>query len=95
MTCCDKPQQKDLTQGLGPDRHIYCQSCKAHQYDGKFYTRQEWEIYVNQENEMIIFKTASEKRPRNYVGYRDGIRIVELSKKMKNGNFLGSIIMNH
>jgi len=47
--CCDKPQQKDLTQGLGPDRHIYCQSCKAHEYDGKFYTRQELEIYINQE----------------------------------------------
>jgi hypothetical protein len=49
MNCCDKQQQKDLTQGLGHESHMFCQACKAHEYDGKFYTKQEWEVYINQE----------------------------------------------
>lgn len=48
MNCCEKPKQKDLTQGLGVYRHMFCQSCKSHEYAGKFYTRDSWELYVNQ-----------------------------------------------
>ena len=44
--CCDTPQVKDLTQGLGPDRHYYCAHCKSHLWKGEIYTKKEWEWYV-------------------------------------------------
>ena len=42
INCCNKPEVKDLTQGLGNDRHMYCTHCGAHEYDGRQYTRAEW-----------------------------------------------------
>lgn len=44
---CEHPSKKDLTQGLGATRNIYCPDCKCHWYNEKFYTRDEWEVYVN------------------------------------------------
>lgn len=31
----------------GEMQHIYCHWCKSHIYNGKFYTRKEWDEYVN------------------------------------------------
>ena len=44
--CCDTPQVKDLTQGLGPDRHYYCAHCKSHLWKGEIYTKKEWEWFI-------------------------------------------------
>ena len=49
--CCRAPQVKDLSQGLGELRHFYCAGCKAHTYRGVFYTRRQWDEWVNSEDE--------------------------------------------
>lgn len=36
-TCCDKQNLKDLTQGIGEVRNLFCQSWKSHYYDGVFF----------------------------------------------------------
>ncbi len=41
---CGGKRVKDLTQGLGPDRHIYCLDCKGHHYKGRWVTRKQWDI---------------------------------------------------
>ncbi len=47
--CCGSPAVKDLSQGLGENRHFYCCNCKSHKWKGSFYTRQEWEEWINGE----------------------------------------------
>lgn len=47
MNCCSNPQVKDLSQGLGEHRHLYCTSCKSHAWKGTMYTRQQWDDWVN------------------------------------------------
>lgn len=51
MNCCSNPQIKDLSQGLGELRHLYCASCKAHTWRGVFYTRQEWDNWIDEGEE--------------------------------------------
>ena len=46
MTCCKEPTIKDLTQGLGPDRHLYCEKCKSHEWRGREYSKKEWEEWT-------------------------------------------------
>lgn len=48
MQCCKSPQIKDLSQGLGDERHYYCSACKSHLWRGAQYDRREWEDYVNE-----------------------------------------------
>lgn len=48
MNCCSNPKVKDLSQGLGDDRHLYCVTCKSHTYRGQVYDRQQWEAWVNE-----------------------------------------------
>ena len=47
MNCCENKQIKDLSQGLGNERHWYCSRCQAHIWKGKFYTAKEWDAWVN------------------------------------------------
>lgn len=44
---CKHPRRKDLTQGLGKERNLYCPDCKSHWYKGRFWTAAEWDAYVN------------------------------------------------
>lgn len=44
---CDHKGKRDLTQGLGDERHSYCPKCKAHIWRGLVWTAKELEAYVN------------------------------------------------
>jgi len=44
---CNHKELKDLTQGLGDVRNYYCPDCEAHWYKGRVWTKEEWEIFVN------------------------------------------------
>jgi len=48
MICefCKRDQMKDLTQGLGETRNLYCSRCRAHFYLGRWYSKKEWDEYV-------------------------------------------------
>lgn len=48
MGCCKNPKTKDLTQGLGPDRHMYCEKCKAHEWQSRQYSKKEWEKWMEE-----------------------------------------------
>lgn len=54
MICkiCKSKKIKDLTGGLGTSRNYYCIDCKAHWYDGKWYTKEEWEKWINEEDNL-------------------------------------------
>jgi DNA-directed RNA polymerase subunit RPC12/RpoP len=45
---CGK-EMYDLTHGRGEKRNYICHRCGAHLWDGKWYTLEEWEAYVNEE----------------------------------------------
>ena len=47
MNCCKKPNIKDLAQGLGEKRHLYCSNCKSHKWDGILYSKKEWSLWIN------------------------------------------------
>ena len=49
MNCCLVPKIKDLTQAIGPERHLFCANCKAHLWHGKQYTANEWYEWINSE----------------------------------------------
>ena len=49
MKRCNHASRKDLTQSLGVVRHFYCPICKSHWYKGKYWTAEEWFLYVNGE----------------------------------------------
>ena len=51
MTCCQKPEIKDLTQGQGDLRHYFCTNCRAHIWRDEFYTAQQWHDWVNEQLE--------------------------------------------
>lgn len=55
MKTCDHRNKIDLSQGLGPDRHYYCPVCKCHWYAGRFWTRAEWDEYVNEVKDEYMF----------------------------------------
>ena len=40
------PEPND--QELKNNRHYYCPNCKCHWYAGRFWTRAEWDAYVNE-----------------------------------------------
>jgi len=45
MKCgiCGVKKVKDLSQGLGPDRHLFCTECRAHQWGDRWISREDWE----------------------------------------------------
>ena len=43
---CMHKNRKDLTQGLGDERHIYCPDCKWHLYKDREWSKEEWENYI-------------------------------------------------
>lgn len=50
MKCCDNPRTsnfsfKDSNNNLFT--HIYCSSCKSHQYGEKIISRNDWEEWIN------------------------------------------------
>jgi hypothetical protein len=47
--CCSHREHNDLSNGIGPKRHLLCAKCKAHFYDGKFWSAREWEEWINGE----------------------------------------------
>ena len=51
---CDHKGKKDLTQRQGKERHMYCPKCKAHWWKGKFYTKKEWDKWMNEKIELDI-----------------------------------------
>lgn len=50
---CKENKIKDLTCGLGSIRHYYCVNCYAHYYRGNWYTRKQWEKYINDINTIL------------------------------------------
>ncbi|MCP5013864.1 MAG: hypothetical protein GY938_01120 [Ketobacter sp.] len=50
MNCCQKPAVSVINQKGEP--HKFCHKCKAHTYNGKFYTLAEWEKYVNKDEDQ-------------------------------------------
>ena len=44
---CKSNKTTDLTGGLGKKRNIYCHDCKAHWWDGKWWTKAEWNTFIN------------------------------------------------
>lgn len=56
MNCCPSPKIKDLTNGLGDMRNYYCMTCKAHEYSGRFYTRKQWDDWVNSSGDPEQFE---------------------------------------
>lgn len=46
--CCGKSAFSDLTHGQGEVRNFYCGNCGSHFYKGKFYSREEWEKWIEQ-----------------------------------------------
>lgn len=47
LCLCRPIKIKDLSQGIGDVRHFYYECCGTHIYDGKRYTKHEWEEYIN------------------------------------------------
>lgn len=69
MTC--NHDWKDLSQGLGEPHH-YCSRCKAHKYKGKYWTRQEWDAWVNGEDkQMSLFQEPVDSFAEKFRRYRD------------------------
>ncbi len=54
IKCCKKKKVQDLTQGLGPVRHYICKSCKSHLYKDKFYTKKEWDSWINSPDDTSV-----------------------------------------
>lgn len=46
MRYCNHKDKTDLSQGIGDDRHFFCPSCGAHWYNGRFWTKREWSLYI-------------------------------------------------
>jgi hypothetical protein len=46
ITNCNHAEKRDLTQGLGVERHYYCSKCGAHWYKGREWSRKEWEAWI-------------------------------------------------
>jgi hypothetical protein len=46
---CPKCKRKmdDLTHGYGEHRNYICKKCNTHNWKNKFYTKKEWETYIN------------------------------------------------
>jgi len=44
---CKHETRKDLTQGKGEIRNIYCPTCDWHLYKGIEYTKEEWYKWIN------------------------------------------------
>lgn len=40
-------QGYDLTHGKGEHRNYICYTCNSHEWKGKFYTKKEWEVWIN------------------------------------------------
>ena len=45
---CLRPTINDMT-GNWPKKNVICTTCNAHHFDGKENTKEEWEVYINQE----------------------------------------------
>lgn len=45
-TNCDHKSLTDLTLGKGKIRNFYCHQCGFHIYNGREFTKKEWDIYV-------------------------------------------------
>lgn len=48
MTCkiCGSGCVSDLTNGYGSLRNYYCHTCHAHLFRDKWYSKSEWEIWI-------------------------------------------------
>lgn len=67
MNCCNKPNIKDLSQGLSENRHYYCLNCGSHKYDDFEYTKQEWNKYVNGENHDPIRQNNNNREAQSRI----------------------------
>ena len=58
MTEC-KHVWMDMSQNSYGIDHHFCTKCKAHKYKGKYWTRQEWDNWINDEDKQIdLFELA-------------------------------------
>jgi len=56
MNCkFDNSLMRDLTHGYGEGRNHICDKCGGHFYDDKWFTRDEWEVYVNETDTEYIY----------------------------------------
>lgn len=46
MKKCDHKGKTNLAPFAGVTPHWYCPACGWHMYEGREYTKKEWEIYV-------------------------------------------------
>lgn len=44
--CCSRSSWRDLSQGIGERRNWYCPNCKAHFYDGRLWSTDEWSRWI-------------------------------------------------
>jgi hypothetical protein len=45
---CGHGEERDLTQGLGEERHYICMRCGMRHYRGRVWTRREWTEWVEE-----------------------------------------------
>ena len=43
---CDHKRKKDLSQGLGNERHDYCLDCGTHWYKGRVWNCEQWSAWI-------------------------------------------------
>lgn len=44
---CEHSNKTNLAPFSAAPQHLYCPTCGGHWYKGKFYTKKEWEEWVN------------------------------------------------
>tara|TARA_R110000765_G_scaffold351817_1_gene441808 strand:+ start:384 stop:593 length:210 start_codon:yes stop_codon:yes gene_type:complete len=46
-SCCPSSSHRDLSNGIGENRHILCGNCFSHWYKGRYWNAKEWEEWVS------------------------------------------------
>jgi hypothetical protein len=44
---CEHAQATNLRPFYGTTPHLFCPACKSHQYNGEWYTKSQWDAWVN------------------------------------------------
>lgn len=46
---CNHEKMTSLRPFYGTEDHLYCPECKGHQYGGRWWSKQDWEEWINSE----------------------------------------------
>lgn len=57
-TPCTCRKIKDLNQGFGDSKHLYCPDCGRHEYNDRGWTREEWAEYVEDFSNQVEEQNA-------------------------------------